>query len=261
VGKQEGALTGGSVFTGFGGFDLGMEAAGVDVEWQVEINERCNKVLDINMPGKRRHRDARTFPPTRPEEWRVDIIFGGDPCQENSRQRISKCVSHPSLGGEFIRIVDAIRPRLVLRENPSQVHADAPWPWWRFRDALRDIGYLVFPFRLRACCLGADHRRERMFLLASLPDADRIDPQQAARSRQVDCSPRESEGQCEERERVRPEFRPVLLDAPDSIHGKPAEIVDGFSIDLDDEDLRGYGNAVPPPMGYWLGRRILEAAS
>jgi DNA (cytosine-5)-methyltransferase 1 len=254
-------MTGGSLFTGYGGFDLGMEAAGIDVEWQVEIDDRCNQVLDAEFPGRLRWRDARTFPPTRPEDWRVDIIFGGDPCQENSRQRISRGVSQPSLGGEFVRIVDAIRPRLVLRENPSQVRPDAPWPWWRFRDALRDIGYLVFPFRLRACCLGADHRRERMFLLASLPDAHGVDPQQAEGPRKADRSQRASEGGSEERKRIRPEFRTVLPDASDSLHGFAAGSVDGFPEGLGDEDLRGYGNAVPPPMGYWIGRRILEANS
>lgn len=252
-------LVGGSLFTGFGGFDLGMEAAGIEVDWQVEIDERCNGVLDRRFPGKRRFRDARAFPPTRPEEWRVDIIFGGDPCQENSRQRISRGVSQPSLGGEFIRIVDAIRPRLVLRENPSQVHSDAPWPWWRFRDALRDLGYCVFPFRLRACCLGAQHRRERMFLLAALPDADRIDFQPAEGSRKASGQEGKTGACQEERQRLRPEFRPVLFGERNSDDGRLAGIPDGVPEELGAEDLRGYGNAVPPPMGYWIGRRILEA--
>ena len=248
----------GSLFTGYGGLDLGLEAAGLECQWQVEIDDDCNRVLETRWPGRRRHRDARTFP-THEGDWNVELIVGGDPCQENSRQRISRGTLQPSLGAEFIRIIDELRPRLVLRENPSQLRPDAPWPWWRFRDELRRMGYCVFPFRLRACCLGADHRRERMFLLASLPDSYGIDAQQAEGSREtIGTSPRD-QGEGREREWVRPKFRPVLLGSWNRDDAGTLRIPDGVSRKLVNADIRGYGNAVPPPVGYWIGRKILKA--
>jgi len=116
--------------------------------------------------------DVRTFD-GRSCRGKVDIITAGDPCQENSNARQGYDAREPSLGDEVVRIVDEVRPRLVLRENPSAVRADAPWPWYRMRQELERLGYVVLPFRLRACCLGFDHRRDRLFVLAELPDADK----------------------------------------------------------------------------------------
>jgi DNA (cytosine-5)-methyltransferase 1 len=159
----------GSLFSGIGGLDLGLERAGMECAWQVEIDEYCQRVLTKHWPNVPKFRDVRecgALPA-------VDIIAGGDPCQENSGARQSTGLTQSSLGNEFIRIVAKCRPRLVLRENPSSVRPDAPWPWWRFRQELERLGYAVLPFRLRACCVGADHRRERLFLLAELSDSMR----------------------------------------------------------------------------------------
>lgn len=74
-------MTFGSLFAGIGGFDLGFERAGLQCKWQVEINEFCRKVLAKHWPDVRRHDDVRTFPPAG-DEWRVDVICGGFPCQD-----------------------------------------------------------------------------------------------------------------------------------------------------------------------------------
>lgn len=101
----------------------------------------------------------------------IDCITSGDPCQENSNARQGVETTSPSLGSEFIRIVSEFRPRFVLRENPSAIRHDAPWPWWRIRDSLEQLGYIACPFRIRSCCVGAVHQRERMLVLAHLPNA------------------------------------------------------------------------------------------
>lgn len=163
-------LTLGSLFTGVGGFDLGFERAGFRTVWQVEKSEWCRRMLAKRFPDAERHVDVSECGSA--NLGRVDVICGGDPCQENSNARRAYDTRSPSLGGEFIRIVDELRPRVVLRENPSVVRSDAPWPWYRFRAALESLGYAVLPFECRSCCLGADHRRERLFLLAALPNAD-----------------------------------------------------------------------------------------
>ncbi len=56
-------LTFGSLFCGIGGFDIGFERAGMRCEWQVEIDDYCNRVLEKHWPNVRRHRDVRDFPP------------------------------------------------------------------------------------------------------------------------------------------------------------------------------------------------------
>lgn len=102
----------------------------------------------------------------------ITIITCGDPCQQNSNARQhGTSEESPAIYG--LQVIAHVRPDFVLRENPSVVRKDAPWPWWRFRDELELLGYAVLPFRIRACCLGADHRRERMLLLAELPNPNR----------------------------------------------------------------------------------------
>lgn len=251
------ALTFGSLFSGIGGLDLGLERAGLGCRWQVEADSFCRRVLTARWPHVWRFDDARAFPPAR-DDLRVDLIVGGDPCQENSAQRIAPGVSQASLGAEFLRIVGALRPRLVLRENPTRTRPDAPWPWRRFRDGLLDLGYLVLPFRLRACCLGLDHQRDRMFLLAALPDADREHAELLPQPRSGQVEAGAGEGGRRERERLRAEPGPALRDPRHPVHGRASGRLDGLPKGLGERLLRGYGNAVPPAMGEFIGRRLVE---
>ena len=52
-------LTLGSLFAGIGGFDLGLERAGMKTAWQVEIDDDCNQVLERHWPNVKRYRDIR----------------------------------------------------------------------------------------------------------------------------------------------------------------------------------------------------------
>lgn len=167
-------LTFGSLFAGIGGFDLGFERAGMVCKWQVEIDPFCQKVLAKHWPDLRRHSDARTFPPSNPEEWQVDVICGGDPCQGNSNAGSVYKSATDDLGTEFLRVINAIRPRIIVRENPSITRPGAKWSGYAMQGGLRSIGYKACAaVRLRACCFGLGHKRERLFLLAALSDADR----------------------------------------------------------------------------------------
>jgi len=51
----------GSLFSGIGGIDLGLERAGMTCTWQVEIDDYCAKVLEKHWPGVPRHDDVKTF--------------------------------------------------------------------------------------------------------------------------------------------------------------------------------------------------------
>lgn len=235
----------GSLFTGLGGFDLGFERAGLRCAWQVELNPHCWKVLHRHWPNVPKWDDARTFPPDFSNYWgMVDVIIGGDPCQANSAAVGGGQSEYESLGGEFLRIVNVLRPRIVVRENPSLIRRNAPWPWWRFRAGLESLGYAVLPFRLRACCTGAIHQRERMFLLAEManPNGKRL------------------EGRQENNETRHGEKPARSMDAKvwESLYASRGF---GSRAGLPDyvERIRGLGNAVNVQAAEFVGRQILRS--
>jgi DNA (cytosine-5)-methyltransferase 1 len=274
-------LTVGSLFSGIGGFDLAAERAGMEIRFQVEIDPFCTKVLEKHWPHVARYRDVRMFPPAAwvpceccdefvctwhgghasdcecpsIEDWetdpyaqphpalRVDVIVGGDPCQRNSNAwRHGSGADSPA--DQFIRIVDELRPRIVVRENPSAVRTDAPWPWWRFSGELERLGYAVLPFRLRACCVGADHARDRLLLLAALPDAD---------GSRLEGPKRQIVARADEGRHYTDAAGPDRWSATPRV----CRGVDGISHRMD--RLRSLGNSIVPQVAEWLFRRIIEA--
>jgi DNA (cytosine-5)-methyltransferase 1 len=240
----------GSLFSGIGGIELGLEWTGAfRTLWQVESDAFCRDVLAMHWPDVVRYDNVHDVATDKLAE--VDMIVGGDPCQVNSNaQRSGRRViwtSRPSFGAAFISIVDACRPALVLRENPSVVRRDAIWPWWRFRTELERFGYAVLPFRYRSCCAGAPHRRDRLFLLAALPDAygtrleRHVSREMAAANTGRHNTDAERSDWWASASRVR-------------------RVADGLSRKVDrhyKRRLRAIGNAVVPQVSYQIGRAIL----
>ncbi len=120
---------------------------------------------------------------------------------------------------------------------------------------MESLGYTVLPFRLRACCFGADHQRDRLFLLAELPDAQR-EPIWLQGHSEGNKEAGSLQGEAWERERIRPDAGPVVRDEQCASDSRTGGEVDGVPSKVD--RLRGLGNAVYPAVAEWIGRRILE---
>src|SRR4051812_10602658 len=110
-------LTFGSLFAGIGGIDLGLERAGMQCKWQVEINDYATRVLAKHWPDVHRERDVRACGAH--NLTTVDLICGGFPCQD-----ISYAGKGAGLAGrrsglwfEYARIIRELEPRYVLVEN------------------------------------------------------------------------------------------------------------------------------------------------
>lgn len=159
-------LTIGSLFSGIGGLELGLEWAGHGpVLWQVEIDPWCRSVLARHWPGAERFDDVRTVGARVLAP--VDIVCGGFPCQD-----VSAAGSGHGLAGarsglwwEFRRIVEDARPPWVVVENV----ASGARRWVdAVRGSLGELGYETLPVPIGARDVGAPHRRNRVFLVGSL---------------------------------------------------------------------------------------------
>jgi DNA (cytosine-5)-methyltransferase 1 len=162
------SMTFGSLFAGIGGFDLGFERAGMVCKWQVEIDDYANRGLAKHWPDVRRWGDVRTFPPDPWQDWTVDVICGGFPCQDISVAGKQAGVSEGTRSGlyrEVLRIAGVVRPRQLFLENVSAILSNG------LATVLGDLAALGYDTRwlcIRASDVGAPHHRDRWFLLADI---------------------------------------------------------------------------------------------
>ena len=155
------------LFSGIGGFSLGLEAAGMRTVQFVEIDPFCRAVLAKHWPQVPCHDNIRTFQMYYGD---VDVICGGPPCQPASRAGKQQGTADDRwLWPETIRIVSAVRPRWILFENPLGLYdvgiATVLSPLETLGYANTSMG-TIEPFEIPACALGSWHRRDRIWILA-----------------------------------------------------------------------------------------------
>jgi DNA (cytosine-5)-methyltransferase 1 len=239
-------MTFGSLFAGIGGFDLGFERAGMTCKWQVEIDPYCQRVLAKHWPDVRRHDDVRTFPPTDADEWRVDVICGGFPCQDitSSGKRAGINGERSGLFFEIMRIVRVVRPRIVVLENVSDLLSRG---MGTVLGELADVGMDAWWDCFPAAALGIPQRRFRTFIVAYAPSVGFTPDDEWLASRTRSHLGSHYDG-LDEAERQYEACASVASRADDGI---PRWM----------DRVRVCGNAVVPKVAEWIGRRLMEAAA
>lgn len=153
----------GSLFSGIGGLELGLEMCGVGpVLWQAECDPYALAVLEHHWPAVKRYNDVREID-ERAE--RPDIICGGFPCQDVSPAGTRDGIdgARSGLWTEFARILRVLRPAVAFVENSSGLAARG---MGRVLGDLAEIGFDAEWTMLRAADVGAPQLRERVFILA-----------------------------------------------------------------------------------------------
>ena len=161
---MEKQLTVGSLFAGIGGFDLGFQRAGYKIQWQVEIDPFCRKVLAKHFPEAERYEDVRAV--GKSNLVPVDVLCGGFPCQDISVAGKGAGIEEGTRSGlwiEFARIIGEIRPRYVVVEN---VRALLSRGMFRVLGDLSALGYDSEWRTLRASSFGLLGKRERVWIVA-----------------------------------------------------------------------------------------------
>ena len=155
------------LFSGIGGFSLGLERAGMRTVAFVEIDEFCQKVLKKHWPDVPVFSDIRNFSKEVFNE-RVDLICGGFPCQPFSvaGKRKGK-EDNRYLWDEMFRVIQDFKPRWVIAENVYGILSiERGVVFEQVCIDLESEGYEVQPFIIPACAVGAPHRRDRVWIIA-----------------------------------------------------------------------------------------------
>jgi len=176
----------GSLFSGVGGMDLGLEWAGWECRFQVEIDDWRRQVLTRHWPQVPKWKDVREFPDHAPAyrrdgnevEWQrrlgeqpCDLICGGFPCQDLSvaGRRAGLAGERSGLFFEFARIAGELKPQWLLIENvPGLLSSAQGLDFAIVLDTLDELGYGVAWRILNSQFFGVPQRRRRVFIVGHL---------------------------------------------------------------------------------------------
>ena len=257
-------LTVGSLFSGIGGLDLGLERAGMRVIWQSEIDPYACKVLAKHWPEVVNHGDIKEI--TWGDVVRPDVLCGGYPCQPFSTAGKRKGTDDPRHLWPWVReAISQLRPRYAILEN---VRGHLTMGGLSVIAELAAIGYDAEWRIVSAASVGANHRRDRLFIVA-YPSGKRLETSGAElkASRTMGSHPNERQTMADTyNSRYIYTKEPWKSDTwrrspysgflnwetePDVgrvAHGVPSRV----------DRLRGLGNAVVPQVAEVIGRLVIS---
>jgi DNA (cytosine-5)-methyltransferase 1 len=247
----------GSLFSGGGGLDLGLERAGLKCTFQVENDRHCLTLLE------------RHWPDVPKNEIRPCMgIVGGDPCPIRSSLANIYGTTKPDMSGYFLAMAARCKPRWVLRENvPASDVID-------FVTALELLGYTCTIIEANSAAFtGQSRRREFVAGFDSEETSDRFvrafsDAESDKGNGQKRCKVEAPlrcldtrSGSCHRGHLYfyeGPEWGVRMLSHAEreSLQGWPAGWTGGLP---DSARARITGNGVTAPVAEWIGKRIMES--
>ena len=245
------------LFSGIGGFSIGLEKAGFETVAFCEIERYCQEVLRRHWPDTPIYDDVRSLTGQQLRAdgiVRPDVIVGGYPCQPFSvagKQRGAEDDRH--LWPEVYRLVKEIRPTWGIFENVAG-HITMG-----LDEVLSDLeaeDYAARPFVIPACGVDAPHRRDRVWIVAkNVADSESNGLQGGAKTRRTKKDWTKSNDQQPERcsSAYQPPKDRQAVWQPEPNVGRVA-----YGVSARSHRIKALGNAVVPQIPEAIGRVILE---
>lgn len=150
------------LFSGIGGFSLGLERAGMRTVRFCEIDSYCQKVLAKHWPDVPCHDDITTM---QFKEGEADVICAGFPCQDLSvaGRGAGLAGARSGLFRELVRAIRLVRPRYAILENVAALLSRG---MGTVLGELAEGGYDAQWDCIPASSVGAPHRRDRVWIVA-----------------------------------------------------------------------------------------------
>jgi DNA (cytosine-5)-methyltransferase 1 len=171
-------LTAVSLFSGCGGFDYGVQQAGVEIIWANDIDPHAAAAYRAVFPATefvlRSVCDLQTFPT-------ADILIGCYPCTgfslgarrrwKDNEKRDLLADERNYLYREFLRALGQVRPKYLFVENVrGMLSAENGWFFTQQLQGFRDSGYNVKFKCLSAVEYGVPQSRSRIFIVGIRSD-------------------------------------------------------------------------------------------
>jgi len=247
----------GSLFSGIGGMDLGLEQAGLKCIFQVENDRHALTILN------------RHWPDVPKNEIRPCMgLVGGDPCPIRSHLTNISGTKKPDLAGYFLAMVARIKPRWVLRENvpaPDEIHFVAALEVLGYSTCIVSMDSKAFTGQSRPRSFVAGFDSEETFNRFNRACIDEEsytwDGSQRSKMEKVLRCLGTRSGTCHRSDMYVYEgpkrgIRVLSSNERESLQGLPAGWTDGIPNSARE---RTVGNAVTVPVARWFGERIREA--
>jgi DNA (cytosine-5)-methyltransferase 1 len=171
------------LFSGCGGFSLGMEGAGLRCLAAVDSDRAAIETFQSNHPHVS-HALVKDLTRFRPEDLdkfigsqRVDVIVGGPPCQGFSKARQVDGANHGSrlvadprreLYRYFLKYVKYYQPSIFVMENVLGMKSAAGGAFFtRVQVESRQLGYRVIPYEVKAWQFGVPQKRIRQLMIGT----------------------------------------------------------------------------------------------
>lgn len=263
------------LFSGIGGFSLGLERAGMETVAFCEIDAYPRKVLAKHWPGVPIYEDVRDVSKIRLESdgiRGIDVITGGFPCQDISGAGKQAGIEgeRSGLWGELARIIGDIRPRYAIVENVTALISGDNGRWFgRVLGDLAEVGYDCQWHCIPAAYVGLNHHRDRIWIIA-YPKRDGIDKHVGISRIQIARTIFDGLPYIWEKEIIGKTWIESKLDfgrvAPEKWWGEGQQ-VETKSLLLRDDDgipgkldrrLKALGNAVVPQIPEIIGKAIMQ---
>ncbi|MFN4296782.1 MAG: DNA cytosine methyltransferase [Brevundimonas sp.] len=156
------------LFSGIGGFSLGLERAGFETVAFCEIDPARRADLALAWPGVPIFEDVSTL--RAKDVGAVDLISAGFPCQDISTAGRKAGIHGERTGlfSEIIRLMGDLRPRYAIMENSADLLTGERGGWaGHVFGELASLGYDAEWHVIPAAGLGAPHERERVWIIAT----------------------------------------------------------------------------------------------
>jgi len=261
------------LFSGIGGFSLGLERAGMKTVAFCEIDKPCQAVLKKHWPDVPIFEDVTKLKGSGlPKD--IDVICGGFPCQDISIGGSQKGIAgdRSGLWKEFKRVINEVKPRYAIIENVERLRKNGLGV---VLSDLHKIGYNAEWHCITARRLGLPMQRDRLFVI-SYPSEQR--PHERTREERQLQNHQVRQGSQVYPNREQRQFKPgevcTILSGgaidrarsayADEFTAVPSvrRVVDGVPTGLDERErrqrIKQLGNAVVPQIPELIGRAIMD---